>query len=137
MPEFTRPTIVAAGRTIDGWGHSRIDGFFLEHDLAGSIASGSIETRANNLIRYLIDNPAATTPEGDNLVDTVVRDLVERAARVALGGLDFIELFPKLARALKRDTFFVQDGRLCRALPDLVLIVARLLLRRLADRVSV
>jgi hypothetical protein len=49
-----------------------------------------------------------------------VRDLVEQAARVPTSVWappDFAEKFPKLARALERDGFVVQESKLRKALP--------------------
>jgi hypothetical protein len=117
MPQFTRPTINAAGRTIDAWSQSSLDSFLLEHDLDRWPPAGkSVVTRANLLIRYLLDSPDATTGDGENLIDTVVRDLVKRAIPVR-SDLDFAEQFRKLARALAVDGFVVTDGELRRAMP--------------------
>src|SRR3990170_3188712 len=81
MPQFTRGTIIAAVELLGRWYHKDIDRFFLEHHLEGSQANGggSIGDRANCLIRYLLDHPDATTEDGANLVDTIVRSLVEWA----------------------------------------------------------
>lgn len=124
MPQFTRPTIVAAVRTVDRWYQAAVDSFLLEHGLEHAAPEGSVQMRANLLIRHLLGNPDATTDDGGNLVDVVVRDLVERAvsapllhSEIASGQSGFAERVPKLARALALDGFVVEDGRLRRALP--------------------
>lgn len=117
MPQFTRPTIVAAGRIIDNWRQASIDSFLLDFGLehVAPKLGNSTETRANLLIRHLLDNPNSTTDDGENLVDAVVRDVVERVANTPL--MEFAEAFPKLARGLARDGFVVKDGHLRKALP--------------------
>jgi hypothetical protein len=74
------------------------------------------------LIEHLLEQPDAATPEGENSVDAVVGDLVERAAKAAPqqsafgpDESDFAVGFPTLARALARDGFVVEGGRLRRA----------------------
>lgn len=125
MPQFTRPTIVAACRTLDRFTQARFDSFLLDHGLedAAPPAIGSVERRANALIKHLLGNPDAKALTGKDLVDSVVRDLIARAASLP-GHLlygdtpAFAERFPGLSRALARDGFAVKGGQLRRALPD-------------------
>jgi len=107
---------------MDAWIHSSIDSFLLEHELQQVVASGSVVKRANHLLRHLLDHPDDMTSGGANMVDTVVRDLIERAidARRYRHG-EFAERFPKLARALAVDGFVVQDdGQLRSAMPGVL-----------------
>jgi len=120
-PQFGRKTIVAAGRTIDAWTQGDVDALVLDHALEHAEIVGAVQTRATRLIYYLLENGETVTDDGENLVDTVVRDLVERAARRRVPRWDedktFAERYPELARALDRDGFVVKDGRLVRAMP--------------------
>ena len=119
-PRFTRATINAAVRTMDGWYRSSVDSFLLEHELEEMSTEGSVVTQANRLLRHLLQHPDARTSGGESIVDTVVRDLVERAIVDArrYHRNAFAERFPQqLARALAVDGFVVQDGELRSAMP--------------------
>lgn len=126
MPQFTRKAIIAALATLEKYSNSDISRFLLEHALENTDADmgNSKRERTNGLIRYLLQRPDAQTEDGANLVDTIVRDLVQSAARSAQGSTPwrepqpFAEAFPELARALKRDGFEVINGELRRVLPE-------------------
>lgn len=123
MPQFTRPTIVAAGRTADRFSQASLSAFLLDHGLedAAPESVGSVVKRVNRLIKYLLENTDAETAEGENFVDVVVRDLVQRAhdrpVQLWEAGDAFGDRFPNLARALSRDGFVIEDGQLRRMLP--------------------
>jgi hypothetical protein len=119
MAQFTRPIIVAACRTLDRFTHARLSAFLLDHALedAAPESVGSGERRVNALIKHLLADPDAKAFDGEHLVDRVVRDLVQRVARIRPRWTDFAEDEPALARALERDGFVVDDGKLRRALP--------------------
>lgn len=128
MPQFSRKTIIATLAILEGSTHADIDRFVLEHGLEGTSAAAgtSKRDRTNGLIRYLLNNPDAQTDEGANLTDSIVRDLIESAAKsaeraslYALGASQtFEERFPELTRALKRDGFEIVNGQLHRTLPE-------------------
>jgi hypothetical protein len=124
MPQYSRRTILAAADTIANFGHTGVDRFLLEHGLENSGIVGSLQARANGLARYLLANPEQLDQDGRNLTNTVVEDLVQRAMSRCIGGYPsgfqlerFQESYPALHRALERDGFTVEDGRLRRALP--------------------
>ena len=101
--QFGRETIVAAGRTMDGFTQADVDALLLDYGLEAAGIAGAVQTRATRLIHYLLENAEAVTGHGENLVDAVVHELVERAARRRLPPWDedttFAEQYPKLARA--------------------------------------
>lgn len=121
QPQFGRETLVAAGRTMDRFTQGDVDAFLLDHGLEDAGIVGAVQTRATRLIYYLLENREMTTGDGGNLVDAVVRDLAERAARRRVPPWEedttFAERYPRLARALERDGFVVKDGGLVRAMP--------------------
>jgi len=115
--QFSRKTVVAAGRTLDGFTQGSVDAFLLDHGLENAGLVGAVQTRANRLIDYLLQNGEAIDANGQNVVDTIVRDLIDRAISARRRHDDFTERFPKLARALAADGFAVKGGQLKRAMP--------------------
>jgi hypothetical protein len=116
MPQFTRPTVVAACRTLDRLTHARLEAFLLEHALEEVAPGVAVERRVNAVIKHLLSDPDAKAFTGENLVDSVVRAVVERQAEDGYT-TDFAEREPALSRALARDGFVVKDGQLHRLLP--------------------
>jgi hypothetical protein len=125
MAQFTRRTILAATDLMADWGHTNIDRFLLECGLEETVRGSSRADRANALGKHLIDNPDALGADGENLTDSAVGKLVERAVRNSTVGYPsefsfdvFRQDYPALHRGLKRDGFTVEDGQLRRALPE-------------------
>lgn len=120
MPQFSRKTIIAAVATMEGWGHSDIDRFGIEHGLedTGALAGSSSRDRTNTFMRFLLKHPMWPVEEGGLLSEVTVRDLIRRAAARAPEMEQFEEYFPDLARALKRDGFDIVHSELRLALPE-------------------
>jgi hypothetical protein len=132
VPRFSRTTIIAAIDTLNRLDHDDITRFLLGHTLTNSKESLAVakSDRVNAIRRHLLDNPDAITPEGQNLTDAVVQDLVDRAAgTIRLESLiawdpphrfedAFERAFPELVRALDRDGFTVKDWKLSRTVPE-------------------
>jgi hypothetical protein len=116
MSQFARDTIIAAAEVLEALTHADINRFALQHGLDGTDAldGSSKRDRVNALIKYLLRRPDATSGDGGNLTDAIVRDLVGRVAARE----DFATAHAPLARALDRDGFVVVDRALRRALPD-------------------
>lgn len=85
MPQFTRRTIIAAVATLQNAGHSGMSRFMLECGLEGSDADGggSLEARANRIIRFRLQNPNLANEDSENLTDATVRELARRAIKKA------------------------------------------------------
>jgi hypothetical protein len=119
MPQFTRPTLIAACAIIE-WKQTNaaFDRYILELGLEEVTSiQGTLPHKINGLIRHAIANPEAVTPDGQNLWDT----LVYRAADYTkpqqwVGFADRPEVH-KLLHALARDGFILEEGGLRRALP--------------------
>lgn len=97
--------------------HGALDDFFLRLEL-DTLANrtGSIQQRCRNLFLFLRDNPEASY-QGRPISEIVV----EEAARLLPGAYGFDAQgggrFAEFLRALERDGFAIDNGRLRRALP--------------------
>src|SRR5690606_9563305 len=66
LPAPPRATLLEARAVVGDWGHTEIDDFLLEAGVEGLHAGrelGSRRDRANAIVRYILDNPGATTAE--------------------------------------------------------------------------
>jgi len=132
MPQFSRAAILASVDTLMADSHSGISHFLLVHGLENALpGTSSKRDRLNELAKYLFANADAAGPDGQNLTDAVVRDLVTRAAasisKESLGWGEpntfeeaYREKFPELTRSLDRDGFHVIDWELKRSLPEVL-----------------
>jgi hypothetical protein len=126
MPKFSRAVILASTDYFSNLTHQQIDRFLLEHGLERvSSAAESKVGRATTVAAHLIKNPELTNDYGENLVDTVVTDLVERSldSTRGYGGAfdagEFENRYRSLARALKRDGIAYERGVLGNDQPPL------------------
>jgi len=96
MPQFSRKSIVYALEKLLDLTQGKLTRFLLLHSLEDiAPPMSSLDTRVTLLTEYLVRNPEAVTQDGDNLTDSLVRELVERAATWAERlGADFNELHP-------------------------------------------
>jgi len=124
MPQFSRRAILAATDTLPQRTHSGIDRFLLDHGLENSVGGNSKESRANELARYLINNPDAANEYGENVTDAIVTELVRHAMNSCTNYANefnyeqFQRSYTALHRALERDGFTVEDAELRRMLPE-------------------
>jgi hypothetical protein len=117
MPQFSRRTVLAATDLLENAGHARITRFLLEYGLENYVLGRSMRDRASGIARYLIENSEVLNDEGQNLTDAVVGELVADAVGQCNSYDQFNNRYPALNRALQRDGFTVEGGRLRRALP--------------------
>jgi hypothetical protein len=122
MPIYSRKTILKATDILASSDHGDFDRFLLEHDLEGRIGGGSVRDRANSFARYLLEHPD-DEEDGRNLTDLIVDGLIDGAIRNCLqygqfNHATFYERYANLNRALERDGFTVEDGRIRRTLPQ-------------------
>lgn len=123
-PQFTRRTVLVACDLIANhpamYTHTAFDGFILELGAENVVptgkSQGSIRDKVHVLKEHLIAHPSAPTPDGEFMVDAVVR----KAASLPYSCQE-----EKLVRALARDTFTVtEEGMIRRMLPDIANIPA-------------
>lgn len=76
LPAPTRASLISARNVISEWSHTEIDDLLLEAgvaDLSAGRALGSRRDRANAIIQFTIENPAAVTAENSLLSAYLVR----------------------------------------------------------------
>jgi hypothetical protein len=75
---------------------------------------GSLNQREIGIIKFLIDHPEKKGPLGANVVVEIIESLVETRCR-----LDDLEReFPRLAHALNRDGYVIENSKLKTMLPE-------------------
>lgn len=119
MPQFTRPTLIAACAIIE-WKKTNavFDRYILELGLEDvTQIQGTLPHKVNGLIRHAIANPEASTPEGQNLWDTLVFCAADYAKPQQWAGLANRPEVHKFVHALPRDGFTLEEEGLRRALP--------------------
>jgi predicted nucleotide-binding protein len=76
LPAPTRASLISARNVISEWSHTEIDDLLLEAgvaDLSAGRAFGSRRDRANAIVQFAIENPAAVTAENSLLSAYLVR----------------------------------------------------------------
>lgn len=76
LPAPTRASLMNARNVISEWSHTEIDDLLLEAgiaDLSAGRALGSRRDRANAIVQFAIENPAAVTAENSLLSASLVR----------------------------------------------------------------
>jgi predicted nucleotide-binding protein len=76
LPVPTRASLIGARNVISEWSHTEIDDLLLEAgvaDLSAGRALGSRRDRANAIVQFAIENPAAVTAENSLLSAYLVR----------------------------------------------------------------
>lgn len=76
LPAPTRASLICARNVISEWSHTEIDDLLLEAgvaDLSAGRALGSRRDRANAIVQFAIENPAAVTAENSLLSAYLVR----------------------------------------------------------------
>lgn len=113
-PQFLRRSVVAACNMLANhpalYSHARFNGMLLEWGVEEAVGNGSLQDKANDLIRYIDAGPDVRTADGEFLADAVVR----KAASLPYSHGE--KLF---VRALARDGFTLTEvGELRRTLPE-------------------
>jgi Predicted nucleotide-binding protein containing TIR-like domain len=76
LPAPSRPELLRARNAMSAWGHTELDDFLLEAGVNGLAAGrelGSRRDRANAIVQFAFDHPAATTAENSLLSAFLVR----------------------------------------------------------------
>lgn len=112
-PQFTRKSVLSACDLIashPAMTHAKFHGFILELGAELGPFGKYNEDTALQLKKLLIEVPSALTPEGEFMVDVVVREAAS---------LPYSYQEEKFVRALERDGFTVtEEGKIRRMLPD-------------------
>lgn len=130
MPRFSRITIIEAIDLLEGSSHAEFDRFLLKFGLEeiSPRKVGSITSRLNRLIKYLVDNPDEKGPFGANLTFEIIESLLERTSSYFGFGQSsrpIEERLPKLVNSLKRDGYVITNGKLKRILPENIQLVEK------------
>ncbi|MGH7983062.1 MAG: TIR domain-containing protein [Candidatus Udaeobacter sp.] len=81
LPAPSRSDLLLARNAMSEWGHTQIDDFLLEAGVNGLVAGrelGSRRDRANAILQFAFDQPAATTAENSLLSAFLVRQTFGR-----------------------------------------------------------
>ncbi|MBX7106911.1 MAG: hypothetical protein K1X57_22770 [Gemmataceae bacterium] len=126
MAQFTRATIIAVTDILDRCSQAEFHRFVLGVGMEEIANLGSVRSKCNTVVSYLLKNPEAKTQYGENLTDEVVRQVTSEAigncSRYSLGSREFDyvrfqEQYGELNRAILRDGFTAEGGELRRGLP--------------------
>jgi hypothetical protein len=132
LAKFSRATVIEACASLESLTHAQLDRFMLRFGLeeVAPQSSGSKTDRANELIKYLINNPEDIGPSGANLTFEIVEEIV--AQRVSDdSSFGFIarrpieEQLPRLVNSLKHDGYVISNGKLESMLPQDIHLVEK------------
>lgn len=118
---FSRTTIIKLVDALNFQIHSEVDEFALEFGLENEIAGSYIKEKKVAIMRYLIQNPDATAPNGTPLGQAIVEHLVSRFG----GNSGPAERFPELVNSLDHDGYILDQKGLRRKLPDQIPITSQ------------
>ena len=121
LSQFSRITIVEAISSLEHLTHAELDRFLLKFGLEEIAPQdiGSITSRLNALIKYLIDNPDEKGPDGANLTFEIIEDVLEpKPSYYGRPVSPIEERLPKLVNSLKRDGYIIKNGVLKTMLPE-------------------
>ena len=120
MARFSRRTVLETIKLLDDYGHAGIDRFLLEHGLENVAPQEDYKpskfVRVNMVVQYLLADRDKLNEYGENLLETVVEDLIQSAANEVNGPLR--KGSSELARHLARDGYVVESGALRKTLPE-------------------
>lgn len=117
---FSRATIIKIVDSLNFQTHAAVEKFALEFALENEISGSYINEKAASIIRYLIQNPNATAPNGTQLVQAIIEHLIIRYTP-----LNPSEYFPELVNSLDHDGYILDQNGLRRKLPDQIPIATQ------------
>ena len=120
MSRFSSSTIMELLDAFQFTTHAQIGDFVTRFELEEADNQGMLNPRRRGIVTYLIDHPDKRGPFGANVIVEIIEYLLEIQCRFS----DPEEKFPRLVRALKRDGYVVQDGKLKTTLPADVQLAA-------------
>src|SRR5262249_7277240 len=94
--------------------HHQIDRFLIRFEMEEADNKSTLNQREIGIIKFLIDHPDKSGPLGANMVVEIIEYLIE--TRCSFGYPE--EVLPRLVRALKRDGYVIEDGKLRAMLPQ-------------------
>lgn len=111
---FSRTTIIRLVNALNLQTHANIEMFALEFALENKISGSSIKHKEASIIRYLIENPDESAPNGTPLIQALIEHLLSRFR----GYSEPLEQFPELVNSLDHDGYILDQKGLRRKLPD-------------------
>jgi hypothetical protein len=122
MSALSQYTLVEALELVSKYSHDEIDRLLMRFGIEGVAPNSSTtykNTRVNQLIRFLLENPDAQGPLGANLAFEIIEYLIERLVESHPEYTDALEeAHPRLVRALERDGFVVEGRALKPMIPS-------------------
>ncbi len=122
MSGLSQYTLVEALELVSKYSHDEIDRLLMRFGIEGVAPNSSTiykNTRVNQLIRFLLENPDAKGPLGANLAFEIIEYLIERLVESLPEYTEALEeAHPRLVRALERDGFVVEGRMLKPMIPS-------------------
>jgi hypothetical protein len=118
---FSRITIINLINALNFGTHAEVEEFALEFALEKIITGSYIKEKKAAMMRYLIQNPDATAPNGTPLGQAIVEHLLSCSG----GKWESAERFPELVNSLDRDGYLLDQKGLRRKLPDEIPITSQ------------
>lgn len=114
MPQFSRNTFVELVDALAFSSHAEIETFLIRFEMEEADNRSSLDRRKLGIIKYLIDHPDKIGPLGANLVVEIIEYLIETLCHYQ----EPEEIFPRLVRSLKRNGYFIENGKFQTMLPE-------------------
>jgi hypothetical protein len=111
---FSRTTIIKLVNALNLQTHADVDKFALEFALENEISGSYIKQKEASIMRYLVENPDASAPNGTPLIQAVIEHLLSRFR----GYAEPLEQFPELINSLDHDGYILDQKGLRKKLPD-------------------
>jgi hypothetical protein len=111
---FSRTTIVKVIEALKFQTHSEVEKFALEFGLENIITGSYIKEKENSLMRYLIQNPQAVTPNGTHLSYSIIEYLIAKRCKDSKPE----EEFPELVYSLDKDGYIIYKNGIKNKLPS-------------------
>jgi hypothetical protein len=138
MSVLSQYTLIEALELVSKYSHDEIDRLLMRFGIEGVAPNSSTtykNTRVNQLIRFLLENPDEQGPLGANLAFEIIEYLIERLVESLPEYTDALEeAHPRLVRAIERDGFVVEGRALKPMIPPRGYVVLQSELMDLLDR---
>ena len=118
---FSRPTIIKLVNALNLQTHAEVEKFALEFALENEISGSYIKEKEATIMRYLIQNPNATAPNGTPLVQAIIEHIISSFS----GYSEPAERFPELVNSLDHDGYILDRMGLRRKLPNQIPIATQ------------
>ena len=118
---FSRTTIIKLVNALNLQTHAEVEKFALEFALENEISGSYIKEKEATIMRYLIQNPNATAPNGTPLVQSIIEHIISSFS----GYSEPAERFPELVNSLDHDGYILDRMGLRRELPNQIPIATQ------------